>query len=370
MKIGIPKEIKKFEHRVAITPDGVQAFTAAGHEVMIETGAGLGADITDDDYRSQGAAIIDKASDVWARSEMIYKVKEPLPEEYGFFREGQILYTYLHLAADRPQTEALLASKVTGVAFETIQLADGHLPCLEPMSEVAGRLSVQEGAKYLEKTFGGRGVLLSGIPGVSKGNVVIIGGGTVGLNACKIAVGMGANVRLLDIDKRKLQFYDNTFGNSVETLYSTPGNIRRCLETADLVVGCVLIPGAKAPKLVTKECVRLMKPGSVIVDVAVDQGGCCENTRATYHDDPIFVIDDVVHYCVANMPGAVPVTSTWGLAETTLPYGLKIAAGGLNNACQDPALLKGVNTHAGQVTHPGVASSLGTDCLKLAACDL
>ncbi len=370
MKIGVPKEIKKFENRVGMTPDGVAQFIRAGHQVYVEKGAGLGADITDAEYAENGATILDTHAEIFQAADMIYKVKEPLPEEYNLFKEGQLLFTYLHLAADKPQAEALLQKKVTGIAFETIQLENGHLPLLEPMSEVAGRLSVQEGAKYLEKTYGGRGVLLGGIPGVSRGNVAIIGGGTVGLNAAKIAVGMGANVRLLDIDKGKLQFYDNTFGGRIETLYSTPGNIARCTEWADLVVGAVLIPGASAPKLVTKEHVRNMKKGAVIVDVAVDQGGCCENTKATYHDDPIFIIDDVVHYCVANMPGAVAVTSTWGLAEATLRYGLKIANMGLRKAAEDPALLKGINTLDGSITHCEVAKSLNLPLRKITCADI
>ncbi len=370
MKIGVPKEIKKFENRVSMTPDGVCQFTKAGHTVFVEKGAGLGANITDQEYIEKGANIIDSHAEIFAAADMIYKVKEPLPEEYDLFKDGQLLFTYLHLAADKTQAEALLRKGVSGVAFETIQLDDGHLPLLEPMSEVAGRLSVQEGAKYLEKTYGGRGVLLGGVPGVAKGNVVIIGGGTVGLNAAKIAVGMGANVKLLDIDKRKMQFFDNIFGENIETLYSTPGNVARCLENADLVIGAVLIPGTSAPKLVSSDMVKRMKKGAVIVDVAVDQGGCCANTRPTYHDDPIFIVDDVVHYCVANMPGAVAVTSTWALAEATLPYGLRLANLGLKKAAEDKALLKGINTYKGEITHEGVATSLDLPYKKITASDL
>lgn len=370
MKIGVPKEIKKLENRVGITPDGVHAFRLSGHEVFVETGAGLGANITDEDYKASGAVILDTHEEVFNIADMVYKVKEPLEEEWGLLKEGQILFTYLHLAADMPQTKALLDNGVTGVAFETVQLDSGHLPLLEPMSEVAGRLSVQEGAKYLESTYGGRGVLLSGIPGVSKGIVTIVGGGTVGLNASKIAMGMGAKVRVLDISKQRLQFFDNLYGNAIETLYSTPANIVRCMETSDLVIGAVLIPGAAAPKLITSSDVRLMKKGAVIVDVAVDQGGCCENTHATYHDDPIFMVDGVVHYCVANMPGAVPVTSTWGLSEATIPYALSIANKGLKDAAKDLALLKGINTFNGNLTHQGVASSLGLDFKEITANDL
>jgi len=369
MKIGVPKEIKKFENRVSLTPDGAKAFKEAGHEVYVESGAGLGADISDDEYSAQGAIILDSHEEVFIKADMVYKVKEPLPEEYDLFREKQILFTYLHLAADEPQARALLDNGVSGIAFETIQLDDGHLPLLEPMSEVAGRLSVQEGAKYLEKTYGGRGLLLGGIPGVTKGSVVIVGGGTVGLNAAKIAIGMGANVRILDIDKRKLQFFDNIYGERIETLYSTPGNIARSLLGADLVIGAVLIPGASAPRLITAEYVRSMKKGAVIVDVAVDQGGCCENTRPTYHDDPVFIADGVVHYCVANMPGAVPITSTWGLAEATLPYALRIANKGFKEALKDPVLLKGLNTYNGYITHPGVASSLDLPSKEISTLD-
>lgn len=358
MKIGVPKEIKRFEHRVAITPDGVKSFKAAGHEVYIEKGAGLGADIPDENYIMAGAIMVDTHAEVFALADMVYKVKEPLKEEYNLLREGQILFAYLHLAADRDLAKELVDQGVTGVAFETIQLEDGHLPLLEPMSEVAGRLSIQEGAKYLEKTYGGRGVLLGGIPGVSRGNVVIIGGGTVGQNAAKIAIGMGARVTLLDIQKCKLQFFDNLYGVKIETLYSTPDNITRCLETADLVIGAVLIPGASAPKLIRGEHLKIMKKGAVIVDVAVDQGGCCEFTHPTYHDDPIFIVEGIVHYCVANMPGAVPITSTWGLSQATLPYALKLANLGLKEAAKNRAILKGVNTCQGCITHPQVAESL------------
>ncbi|MCD6569776.1 MAG: alanine dehydrogenase [Deltaproteobacteria bacterium] len=365
MKIGIPKEIKKFENRVALTPDGLKAFVKAGHEVYIEKGAGLGAGITDDNYRKLGGVILENHGEVFEKADMVYKVKEPLPDEYGFLKETQILYTFLHLAADKELTCALLDRGVTGVAFETIQLTDGYLPLLEPMSEVAGRLSVQEGAKYLEKTYGGRGVLLGGVPGVARGNVVIIGGGTVGLNAAKMAVGMGANVRILDIDKRKLQFFDNLFDNRIETLYSTPANIERSLIDADLVICAVLVPGGAAPKLIRKPHLEIMKKGAVIVDVAVDQGGCCETTHPTYHDDPIFIVDGIVHYCVANMPGAVPVTSTWALAEATLPYAIEIANKGLKEAAKDEALLRGVNTFKGAITHPQVASSLGMPYKKI-----
>ncbi len=362
MKIGVPKEIKKYENRVALTPDGLKMLKQAGHEVYVEKGAGLGAGISDDEYKSLDATVANSHKEVFGKADMVYKV--------NLFKEGQILYAYLHLAPDRKLTNALLERGVTGVAFETIQLSNGQLPLLEPMSEVAGRLAIQEGAKYLEKTYGGRGLLLGGVPGVARGNVVIIGGGTAGLNAAKMAIGLGANVRVLDIDKKKLQFFDDTFGGRVETLFSTPGNIESSLAIADLVVATVLIPGASAPKLIRKEHLKTMKKGSVIVDVSVDQGGCCETTKATYHDDPIFIVDGIIHYCVANMPGAVPLTSTWALAGATLPYALMIANKGLKEAVKDEALLKGINTFKGSVTHPQVAKSLGLPYKKITSADL
>jgi len=370
MRVGIPKEIKRFEHRVAITPDGVRALADAGHTVYIEKGAGLGADIADERFRCAGAQLLDSHAEVFALSDMIFKVKEPLPEEYELFHEGQILFAYLHLAADKTLACMLMEKGVTGVAFETVQLPDGHLPLLEPMSEVAGRLAVQEGAKYLEKTYGGRGVLLSGIPGVPRGHVVILGGGTVGQNAAKIAVGMGARVIVIDVRKSILQHFDDLYGVKIETLASTPDNIERSLASADLVIGAVLIPGASAPKLITQTHLKEMPTGAVIVDVAVDQGGCCETTRPTYHDDPVFLVDGIVHYCVANMPGAVPVTSTWGLAQVTLPYALELAGRGVKAATLNRAILSGINTYRGCITHAPVAQSIGLPCKELAATDL
>jgi alanine dehydrogenase len=369
MKIGIPKEIKKNENRVALTPDGLIALVQAGHEVLVEKGAGVGAGISDDEYKKLGATIVNSHEKVFS-AEMVYKVKEPIAEEYSLLKKGQILYAYLHLAPARVLTDALLKSGVTGVAFETIQLENGQLPLLEPMSEVAGRLAVQEGAKYLEKLYGGRGLLLGGVPGVAHGNVVVIGGGTAGLNAVKMAVGLGAKVTVLDINKKRLQFYDDTFDGRVETLFSTPGNIEKSLAIADLVVATVLIPGASAPKLVKRQHLKMMKKGSVIVDVSVDQGGCCETTKATYHDDPIFTVDGIIHYCVANMPGAVPLTSTWALAGATLPYALMIANKGLKEAIKDEALRKGLNTFKGSITHPEVAKSLGLPYKKITSADL
>lgn len=370
MRVGIPKEIKRLEHRVAITPDGVRTLKAAGHEVYIEKCAGVGADISDESYRIAGATLLDTHAEVFALSDMIYKVKEPLPEEYALFREGHILFAYLHLAADKALTQMLVEKGVTGVAFETVQLADGHLPLLEPMSEVAGRLSVQEGAKYLEKTYGGRGVLLGGIPGVARGKVVILGGGTVGQNATKIAVGMGARVTILDVQKCKLQHFDDLYGVKIETLASTPDNIARSLASADLVIGAVLIPGASAPKLITAAHLKEMPKGAVIVDVAVDQGGCCETTRATYHDNPTFIVEGIVHYCVANMPGAVPITSTWGLAHATLPYALTLANQGLKCAAKNRAILAGINTHQGRLTHAQVGKSLDMPFMEINAAEL
>ena len=325
MRVGCVKEIKNNEYRVGLTPDNVVSYVNAGHEVYIEKDAGIGSGFTTDEYVKAGAVILDSAKEVWDRSEMMVKVKEPLKEEYQYFHEGLILYTYLHLAADRPLTDALLASKVKGVAYETLIERNGSLPLLAPMSQIAGRLSIQEGAKYLEKPFGGSGVLLSGVPGTPKANVVILGGGNVGTNACKIAVGMGANVTITDISLNRLAYLDDIFGSRIQTLYSTDAAIANAVANADLVIGSVLIPGKAAPKIMKREYLKNMRPGSVIVDVAVDQGGCCETTKVTYHDDPTFVVDGVVHYCVGNMPGAVPRTSTIALTNATLKYGLEIA---------------------------------------------
>ena len=336
MKVGCVKEIKNNEFRVGMTPDNVKAYVGAGHEVYIEKGAGVGSGFMDAEYEEAGAKMIDSAKEVWDTVEMMIKVKEPLPEEYPLFHEGLILYTYLHLAADKPQTDALLAAKVKGVAYETLfDPRQGGLPLLAPMSQIAGRLSIQEGAKYLEKTFGGEGVLLAGVPGTPKANIVILGGGNVGTNACKIAVGMGANVTILDISLPRLAYLDDLFGARIQTLVSTDANIEKAVKEADLVIGSVLIPGKAAPKLFKKKYLKEMKPGAVFVDVAVDQGGCGETTKVTYHDDPIFEVDGVVHYCVGNMPGAVPRTSTIALTNATLSYGLQIANKGLEQACKD-----------------------------------
>lgn len=368
MRIGCVKEIKKQEYRVGMTPDNARSYVDAGHEVYVEAGLGLGSGFTDGEYEEAGAKLIKTAKEVWDISEMLVKVKEPLPEEYPLFHEGLILYTYLHLAANKALTEALMESGVKGAAYETLMEKDRSLPLLAPMSQIAGRLSIQEGAKYLEKMYGGEGVLLGGVPGTPKADVVIIGGGSVGTNACKIAVGMGANVTILDVNVQRLAYLDDIFGARIQTLMSTDVNIEKALKNADLVVGCVLIPGKAAPKVIRKKYLAGMKPGAVIVDVAVDQGGCCETTRVTYHDDPIFTVDNIVHYCVGNMPGAVPRTSTIALTNATLGYGLQIAADGLEEACRkNEVLYSVVNTYAGKVTYQNVALSLGLDYMDIKA---
>ena len=358
MKIGCVKEIKHHEYRVGLTPSCVRSYISRGHEVYLESGAGVAAGFEDEKYEIAGAKITANKKDIFDTCEMIIKVKEPLPQEYELFHEGQILYTYLHLAASRELTENMMKLKIKGVAYETIETKDGQLPCLKPMSEIAGRLSIQEGAKYLEKTFGGRGVLLGGVPGVKRGKVAIIGGGIVGTNACKIATGIGADVTILDVNPNRLAYLDDIFGSRITALYSTDANIEMVLRESDLVIGAVLLPGAKAPQLIKRFHLSEMKAGAVIVDVAVDQGGCVETTRPTTHDDPIFVIDNVVHYCVANMPGVVALTSTQALTSTTLPYGLKIAELGLEEACkQSMAIYKGVNTYNGKCTYENVANT-------------
>ena len=360
MKVGCVKEIKNNEFRVGLTPDNVKAYVAAGHDVYIEKGAGEGSGFTDKEYSEAGAKLKKSAADVWKVSQMMVKVKEPLEEEYKFFREGLILYTYLHLAADKPQTDALIAAKVSGVAYETLQERDRSLPLLAPMSQIAGRLSIQEGAKYLEKKFGGEGVLLAGVPGTPKANVVILGGGTVGVNACRIAAGMGANVTVFDVNLRRLEELDHMFHSRIHTLVSTDSNIERAMKDADLVIGSVLIPGAVTPKLFKQKYLKTMKPGAVFVDVAIDQGGCGESSHVTTHDDPVFILDGVVHYCVGNMPGAVPRTSTIALTNATLNYGLQIANYGLEEACKkNDVICSAVNTYKGKITFKGVAEAFG-----------
>ena len=358
MKVGCVKEIKNNEFRVGMTPDNVKSYVNAGHDVYIEKGAGEGSGFLDAEYEAAGAKMIDTAKEVWDTVEMMIKVKEPLPEEYPLFHEGLILYTYLHLAADKPQTDALLGAKVKGVAYETLIERNGSIPLLAPMSQIAGRLSIQEGAKYLEKRFGGEGVLLAGVPGTPKANIVILGGGSVGTNACKIAVGMGANVTIMDINLQRLAYLDDIFGARIQTLVSNDANIEKAVKEADLVIGCVLIPGKSAPKIFKKKYLKEMKPGAVFVDVAVDQGGCGETTKVTYHDDPIFIEDGVVHYCVGNMPGAVPRTSTIALTNATLSYGLQIAGKGLEQACKDNEVIySAINTYDGKLTCKNVADS-------------
>jgi len=360
MKIGIAKEIKRHEYRVSATPNCVKAYVAAGHQLKVEAGAGLGAGYSDEAYTAVGAIIEPDKRALFDWAEMIIKVKEPLAEEFDLFHEGQILYTYLHLAPDKVLTEALMETKIIGVAYETIELHDGSLPCLIPMSEIAGRLATQEGAKFLEKSYGGRGILLGGVPGVMKGKVTILGGGIVGLNAAKIAVGMGADVTILDISAKRLAYLDDIFGSSLQTLYSNEANMLETISKADVVIGAVLLTGAAAPKLVRREHLKLMRPGAVAVDVSVDQGGCFETTKPTTHDDPIFIVDDVVHYCVANMPGVVALTSTLALTNQTLPFGLMIANKGIEAAIADvPALKKGVNLWKGDLVYEAVATSQG-----------
>jgi alanine dehydrogenase len=357
MIIGIPKEIKTLEDRVSMTPGAVETLIRRGHTVLVEKGAGVGSGLSDDEYSAAGAKMV-TAAEAWG-AEMVIKVKEPMAAEYKYLREDLLLFTYLHLAADEAQAKALLKAGTTGVAYETVQLADRSLPLLLPMSEVAGRMATQVGAHYLEKNQGGRGMLLGGVPGVTPANVVVIGGGVVGTNAVKIAVGMGAKVTVFDLSHARLQYLDDIYGNRITTMTSTEPNIRAAVKEADLVIGAVLVVGAKAPKLVTRDMIATMRQGSVIVDVAVDQGGCIETTKATTHDHPTYVVDGVVHYGVANMPGAVPRTSTFALVNQTLPYALKLAAKGIDALREDPALALGLNTYKGKLTCPAVGEALG-----------
>jgi alanine dehydrogenase len=360
MKIGVPREIKTHEYRVGMTPHSVRAYVRHGHQVLLEKGAGVGSGYEDQEYKEAGAAIIGDKAALFRDSEMIVKVKEPLEEEFPLFKPGHILFTYLHLAASKELAHQLLKGKVTGVAYETIELPDRSLPCLTPMSEIAGRLSVQEGAKYLEKEFGGRGILLGGVPGVQRGKVAVLGGGVVGTNACKIAVGIGANVTVLDINAKRLAYLDDIFGSSITTLYATEANIESVLRESDIVIGAVLVAGETAPRLITRQHLSIMQHGAVIVDVAIDQGGCAETSKPTTHSDPIYIVDGVVHYCVANMPGAVARSSTIALTSVTLQYGLMIADQGLAAAARaNEALKRGVNTFDGKCVHPGVAKSCG-----------
>ncbi|MGD2067200.1 MAG: alanine dehydrogenase [Gemmatimonadota bacterium] len=367
MLIGVPKEIKREEYRVAATPAGVEALTGAGHDVMVQKSGGEASGFTDDFYRSAGAEIVDSAEEVWARAEMIMKVKEPIEPEWPRMREGQVIFTYFHFAASEPLTKAVMESGAVAIAYETVELPSGELPLLTPMSEVAGRMAVQEGAKYLERHSGGAGVLLSGVPGVLPGKVVILGGGVVGTNAAKVAAGMGARVSIMDIDLTRLRYLDDVMPANVQVLFSTRYAVRKQIEDADLVVGAVLIPGKKAPGLVKKADLEAMRAGSVIVDVAVDQGGCVETIRPTTHDDPIYTVHGVIHYGVANMPGGVPRTSTLALTNATLPYALTLADKGWKRAClDDRALALGVNVVDGEITYPGVAEAFGMGWSDLA----
>jgi len=366
MIVGLPKEIKDSESRVGLVPAGVHALVQDGHKVLVETNAGEGSGISDGEFKAAGGEIVPSAGDVWERADMVVKVKEPIGPELGAMRDGQILFTYLHLAPAPELTKVLLDRRVTGVAYETIRLPNGSVPLLTPMSEVAGRMSIQVGAFYLQKPNGGRGELPGGVPGVPPANVVILGGGTVGTNAAKMAVGLGARVTIIDLDADRLRYLDDIFFGQIETLMSNPYNIEDSVSKADLLIGGVLIVGAEAPKLVTRPMISSMKKGAVVVDVAVDQGGCCETTRPTTHSNPTYFVDGVVHYCVANMPGAVPRTSTFALTNVTLPYARKLARLGFREAVQrDPALAQGVNVYLGHVTCRPVAQSLGLPTIPL-----
>jgi alanine dehydrogenase len=358
MIIGVPREVKDHETRVGLVPHGVSALVNAGHEVIVQTRAGMGSTIPDEEYAEAGARIVPTAADVWNGANIVIKVKEPQPSEYGYFRPDLTLFTYLHLAPLPELTQKLLESKMTSIAYETIQEKDGSLPLLTPMSEVAGRMSVQVGAQYLEAPNGGRGVLLGGIPGVAPANVVILGGGIVGHNAAKMAHGMGANVTIIDRNLNRLREIDDIYNGSVITLASNPWTISESLRLADLVIGAVLIPGASAPRLVTRDMIKKMRRGSAVVDVAIDQGGCFETSKATTHTDPVYYVDNVLHYCVSNMPAAVPHTSTYGLTNATIPYLTQLAIKGIKDAvAANPALALGVNTYKGKCVYPAVAES-------------
>jgi alanine dehydrogenase len=364
--IGVPKEIKTDEYRVAMIPVGVEELTRAGHKVLIQVGAGQGSGISDDEYASRGAEMVGSADAIWKRADLIVKVKEPLPGEWPLLRDGQIVFTYFHFAADRALTDAVIKSGITAIAYETIKDSRGQLPLLTPMSEVAGRMSIQEGAKFLERPFEGRGILLGGVPGVLPANVVILGAGVVGANAAKVAAGLGANVTILDINLDRLRYLDDVMPQNVTTLFSDRHNIIDGLSRADLLIGAVLIPGAKAPFLVRREDLKRMPRRAVIIDVAIDQGGCVESSKPTTHSQPTYIIDEVVHYCVTNMPGAVGRTSTYALTNVTLPYVLQLAKKGYTHAVKEnPALAQGVNIRAGKVTNPAVAETFQLPCAPM-----
>lgn len=366
MIIGIPKEIKNNENRVAITPAGVKSFVNQKHTVFIQKGAGLGSGFSDEEYQFAGAQILDTIEEVYAIAEMICKVKEPIKEEYDLIKENQLLFTYFHFASSQALTEAMITKKAICLAYETVEADDRSLPLLTPMSEVAGRMAIQEGAKYLGKPTGGRGILLGGVAGVKPANVLILGGGVVGTEAAKMAAGLGANVTIMDISLKRLRYLNDVLPANVDTVVSNPYQIEEAIKTADLIIGAVLIPGAKAPHLITKEMLKLMRPGTVLVDVAVDQGGCIETCKPTTHENPIYIIDNVVHYCVANMPGAVPYTSTMALTNATLPYALQLANKGWRLACADnEELRKGLNIVAGKVVYKGVADAFNLPLVEV-----
>jgi alanine dehydrogenase len=367
MIIGVPKEIKSNENRVALVPAGAEALVASGHDVRVEQGAGVGSGFPDAAYRDVGAKIVAKVDDVWAEAGLILKVKEPIAPEYKRIRAGQVLFTYFHFAASEELTRAIVGSRCVAIAYETVQLTSGELPLLTPMSEVAGRMAVQEGAKYLERTHGGSGILLGGVPGVLPAEVLVIGGGVVGANAARMAAGLGADVTLLDVSLERLRYLADVMPANVRLLYSNRHNLLQLLVRADLVVGAVLLPGAKAPKLVRREDLKLMKPGSVVVDVSVDQGGCIETIKPTTHENPTYVVEGVIHYGVSNMPGAVPRTSTLALTNATFPYARRLARDGWQKACRDDGALRlGLNVVDGKVVYPGVAEAFGMDLVDVA----
>ena len=362
MIIGIPKEVKTAENRIALVPAGAEMLGRDGHTVLIENGAGVGSGFADADYQTAGATMVPNAEGVWKQADLIMKVKEPIESEWPHMRTGQVVFTYFHFAASEELTTAVMDSSIIAIAYETVELPSHELPLLTPMSEVAGRMAVQEGAKYLEKLYGGRGMLLGGVPGVAPAEVVIIGGGVVGTNAAKMAAGMGAHVTILDLSLERLRYLSDVMPANVDPIYSNAHNLREKLQVADLLIGAVLVPGAKAPKLVRREDLKIMKAGAVIVDVAVDQGGCVETARPTTHDDPTYIIDDVVHYAVANMPGGVPRTSTLALTNATFPYARRLARGGWRQACRDDrSLFLGLNVIEGRVVYKGVADAFGLE---------
>lgn len=366
MIVGVPKEVKQDEYRVAMVPAGVEELTRAGHTVLIQAGAGSGSGISDEKYSSHGAQIVATEDEVWQKADLIVKVKEPLPREWPMMRPGQTVFTYFHFAADRNLTDAVIKSGITAIAYETIKDAKGTLPLLTPMSEVAGRMSIQEGAKYLERPFDGRGILLAGVPGVPPATVSVIGAGVVGSNAARVAAGLGANVFILDVNLDRLRYIDDVMPQNVTTVFSNRLNILDCLRHSDLIIGAVLIPGAKAPHLVSRDDLKVMQPRAVVIDVAIDQGGCLETSRPTTHAKPTYIVDDIVHYCVTNMPGAVGRTSTYALTNVTLPYAVQLANKGPERAVREnPALLAGVNVKAGKVTNAAVAETFGLECVPV-----